>query len=110
MVVMAFGWWGLWNVGSDSLASQSESLTALGDPIYVAGCPVPDPLLEKDSAPGVVGEDRSCTEEGFSHPITSRRSRGGLGEPLHAAERQREDKRLPRTSFETLPSAHSHEK
>ena len=71
VALIAIGWWGMWNVGSDSLASQSDSLTAQPDAIYVGGCPVPDPL-EKDSARGGVGEGRSCTGEGSSHPITSR--------------------------------------
>jgi hypothetical protein len=109
MVVMTLGGWWMWNLGSDSLALQSDSLTTHPEPIYVAGCPVPDPLLEKDSARGGVGKGRGCTEEGSSHPITSRRPGGGLGGHLHGAERQREDKLPPRTS-ETLPSTHSHEK
>jgi hypothetical protein len=109
VAVMALGGWGMVTLGSDSLSSQSDSLTAQPDPIYVAGCPVPDPLLGKDSARGGVGEGRGCTEEGSYHPVTSRRSGGGLGEHLHAAERQREDK-LPLRTSETLPSAHSYEK
>ena len=107
MVVMALCWWGMWNLGSDSLSSQSDSLTAHPNPIYVAGCAVPDPL-EMSSTRGGVGKGRGCTEEGSSHPITSRRSGGGLGGHLHAAERQREDK-LPRRTSETLPSTHSGE-
>jgi len=78
MVVMTLGGWGTWNVGSDSLSSQSDSLTAHPDPIYVAGCPVPDPL-KKSSKRGGVGKGRGCTEEVSSHPITSRRPEGGLG-------------------------------
>jgi hypothetical protein len=89
VLVMALGGWGMWNLGSDSLASQSDSLTARPDPIYVAGCPVPDPL-EKDSARGGVGEDRGCSEEGSSHPIISRRPGGGLEGHAHGAGRQRE--------------------
>src|SRR5215203_3823076 len=54
MVVMAYGWWGLWNVGSDSLASDSNTLTAMGDPMYVAGCPVPDRLEEGLTGAGTV--------------------------------------------------------
>jgi hypothetical protein len=105
---MTLGGWGMWNLGSDSLASQSDSLTAHPDPIYVVGCPVPDPL-QKSSTRGGVGKGRGCTEEGSSHPITSRRPGGGLGGHLHAAEMQREDK-LPRRTSEALPSTHSHEK
>jgi hypothetical protein len=102
VLVMALGWWGMWNLGSYTLASQSDSLTAQRDPIYVAGCPVPD-ALEKSPARGGVGEGRGCTEEGSTHPITSRRPGVGLGEHGHGAERQREDKLPPRTS-ESSPS------
>jgi hypothetical protein len=107
VLVMALGWWGMANLGSSTLASQSNSLTAQRDPIYVGGCPVPD-LLEKSSARGGVGEGRGCTEEGSSHPITSRQPGGGLVEDAHGAEGQREDKVSPRTS-ENLPSMHSGE-
>jgi hypothetical protein len=37
VMVMALGGWGMWNVGSSTLSSQSDSLTAMGDTIYVAG-------------------------------------------------------------------------
>jgi hypothetical protein len=104
-MVMALGGWGMWNVGSSTIASQSDSLTAEREPIYVAGCPVSDPLLEKDSVRGGVGEDRSCTEEGTSHPITSRQPGGGLVEHAHGAERHREAKVPPRTS-ENSPTTH----
>jgi hypothetical protein len=104
MVVMAFGWWGIWNVGSDSLASESNTLTAMGDPIYVAGCPMPAPL-EMSSAGGGVGKGRGCAHEGSSHPITSRQPGVGLVEHAHGAERQRDDRVPPRTS-ENAPSRH----
>jgi hypothetical protein len=107
VLVMALGWWGMWSLGSYTLASHSDSLTAERDPIYVAGCPVPDPL-EKSSTRGSVGEGRGCTEEGSSHPMTSRQPGGGLVEDAHGAERQREDKVPPRTSG-NLPSTHSGE-
>jgi hypothetical protein len=97
MVVMAFGWWGMWNVGSDSLASESNTLKAMGDPIYVAGCPVPGPL-EKSSARGGVGKGRGCSHEGSSHPITSRQPGVGLGGQVHGAKRQSEDNVPSRTS------------
>ena len=90
VLVVAFGWWGIWNVGSDTLGSQSDSLTAEQDPIYVAGCPVPAPL-EKSSARGGVGEGRGCSHEGSTHPITSRQPGVGLGGQAHGAERQRDD-------------------
>jgi len=107
VLVMALGWWGMWSLGSHTLVSHSDSLTAERDPIYVAGCPVPDPL-EKSSAQEGVGEGRGCTEEGSSHPMTSRQPGGGLVEDAHGAERQREDKGPPRTSG-NLPSTHSGE-
>ncbi len=104
VVVMALGGWGMWNVGSDSLASQSDSLTAERDTIYVGGCPVPDPL-KKSSAQGGVGKGRSCTKEGFSHPVTSRQPGVGLGGRGHGAERQTDDRVPPRIS-ENSPSRH----
>jgi hypothetical protein len=95
------------SLGSDTLSSQSDSLTAERSTIYVAGCLVPDPL-EKSSTRGSVGEGRGCTEEGSSHLITSRQPGVGLVEDAHGAERQREDKVPPRTS-ENDPSSHSGE-
>ena len=95
----------MWNVGSDSLASQSDYLTAQPETIYVAGCPVPAPL-EKGSARGGVGESRGCSEEGSTHPITSRQPGDSLDGHAHGAQRQSEDKAPPRTS-ENTPSTHS---
>jgi hypothetical protein len=95
VLLMALGWWRMTTLGSHSLKPMSE-------PIYVAGCPQAD-TLEKGSAGG------GCSKEGASHPISSRRSGGGLGGHLHGSERQREDK-LPQRTSETSPSAHSHEK
>jgi len=102
MVVMAYGWWGLWNVGSDSLASDSNTLTAMGDPMYVAGCPVPDPLEEGSTRGGIDGS-RDCTEEGSYHQISSRQPGVRLGGQAHGAERHSDDRVLPRTS-ESQPS------
>jgi hypothetical protein len=50
----------------------------------VAGCPVVDTLQESS-----VKEDagRACTEEVSTHPITSRRPGGGLGEDAHGTDR-----------------------
>jgi len=87
----------MWDVGSDALASQSDSLTAQRYPIYVAGCPVSDPL-GKISTRGGVGKDEDCSKEGSSHPITSRQPEGGLDGHAHGAERQSEDSVPPRTS------------
>jgi hypothetical protein len=44
VLVVAFGWWAVADLGSSTLTAEPE-------PIYVAGCPVADPL-EKDSARG----------------------------------------------------------
>jgi hypothetical protein len=107
VVVMAIGGWGMANLGNSTIASQSDSLTAQPDPIYVAGCPVPAPL-EKDSAVGGVDKGRGCTEEGTSHPITSRQPGARLGGQAHGAERQSDDRVPPRTS-QNSPSTHSGE-
>src|SRR5215203_327035 len=37
VLVVAFGWWRMWNLGIYTLASQSDSLIAERDPIYVLG-------------------------------------------------------------------------
>jgi hypothetical protein len=94
VLVMAFGWWGMTTLGSHSLQQMSE-------PIYVAGCPLAD-TLEKGS--GGVG----CSKEGASHPISSRQPGVGLHAHARLAQRQSEDKALPRTS-ENSPSTHSDE-
>jgi hypothetical protein len=107
MVIITIGWWGMCNLGSSTLASQSNSLTAEQDTIYVAGCPVPAPL-EKSSTRGAVGEGRGCSHEGSTHPITSRQPGVGLGGQAHGAESQRDDRVPPRTS-ENSPSTHSGE-
>ena len=86
VLVVAFGWWGTWNVGSSTLASQSDSLMAKGLPIYVAGCPVVD-TLQESSVKGDAGEVKVCTEEGSSHPITSRQPGARLGQHAHGADR-----------------------
>jgi hypothetical protein len=79
VVLMAFGWWGVTTLGSDSLQ-------AMRYPIYVAGCPLADTTLEKGSVGG------GCSKEGVSHPITTRQPGGGLVEHAHGAERKREHK------------------
>jgi hypothetical protein len=107
VLVVAVGWWVMWNVGSDSLASQSDSLTAERYPIYVGGCPVGDPL-KKSSTRGGVGDGRGCSKAGSTHPITSRQPGLGLGGRGHGAERHREGKAPPRTS-ENSPCTHSGE-
>ena len=89
VLVIALGWWGMATLGSSTLALQSEPLTEHQDPIYVAGCPVPDPL-EKSSRRGSVEEGKGCSEEELSHLInTSRRPGGGLeghALPTHSGE------------------------
>ena len=85
VLLMALGWWGMTTLGSDSLQ-------AISDPIYVAGCPLADTTLEKGSAGG------GCSKEGASHPMTSRQPEVGLGGQAHGAERHRDDRVPPRTS------------
>jgi hypothetical protein len=101
VLLMAFGWWGMMTLGSDSLQ-------AMRYPIYVAGCPLADTTLEKRSVGG------SCSKEGVSHPISSRQpgvrvvERAGLVEHGHGAERHSDDREPPRTS-ENSPSTYSGE-
>jgi hypothetical protein len=92
VLLMAFGWWGMTTLGSDSLQ-------AMRDPLYVARCPLTDTTLEKGSVGG------SCSKEGVSHPITSRQPGVRLGEHGHGAERHHDDRVPPRTS-ENSPSSH----
>jgi len=73
------------------------------DPIYVAGCPVLDPLQKSSTRGRRVGEGGGCSHEGSTHPMTSRQPGVGLGRQAHGAERQRDDRVLPRTS-ENYPS------
>ncbi len=102
VALIAIGWLGMWNVGSDTLSSQSDSLKAERFAIYVGGCPVAAPL-EKSSRRGGAGEGRGCSHEGSTHPITSRQPGVGLGGRGHGAERQTDDRVPPRTS-ENPPS------
>jgi hypothetical protein len=95
VLLMALGWWAMTTLGSDSLQPMS-------DPIYVAGCPLSDTTLEKRSAGG------GCSQEGASHPITTRQPGAGLSEHAHGAERQRGGKAPPRSS-ENSYSTHSGE-
>ena len=95
VLLMAFGWWGMTTLGSDSLK-------AMRYPLYVAGCPLADTTLEKRSAGG------GCSKEGASHPITSRHPGGGLVEHAHGGERHREGKSPPRSSQNSY-STHSGE-
>ena len=99
VLLMAFGWWGMTALGSDSLRATRH-------PLYVAGCPLAD-TLEKRSAGG------GCSKEGASHPISSRQPGGGLVEDAHGAERHREGKRgegkVPPQSSQNNSSTHSGE-
>ena len=90
VLIVAFGWWAVADLGSSTLTAQPE-------PIYVAGCPVSDPL-GKSSSQGGVRNGRGCSKEGSSHPITSRRPGGGLDRHAHGAERYTDDRVAPRTS------------
>jgi hypothetical protein len=68
-------WWGMSILGAHVLVSESAPR-----PVYVAGCPVAD-TLEKSS------KGEACSEEGASHPITSRQPGAGLGEHAHGADK-----------------------
>jgi hypothetical protein len=110
MLVIALGWWGMVNLGSSTLTLHSEPLTAHQEPIYVAGCPVPDPLKKSSRLGGGVEEGKGCSEEDLSDLInTSRRQGGGLEGHALPAERQRQDKLSPPTSSEKKSSRHSGE-
>ena len=74
VLLMAFGWWGITTLGSDSLRE-------LRGPVYVAGCPLSNTLENSPRGGG-------CSREGASHPITSRQPGGGLAsEHAHGAEK-----------------------
>jgi hypothetical protein len=92
VLIMALGWWGMWNLGSHTFVSQTQP-----DPIHVAGCPVSEPL-QKGSTRGGVGQGRRCSQEGSTHPISSRQPGVRLGEHVPGAERHRGDRVPPRTS------------
>ena len=85
VLLMVCGWWGVTTLGSDSLQAMRE-------PIYVAGCPLADTTLQKGSV-GV-----SCSKEGVSHPITSRQPGVRLVEHAHGGETHRDYRVPPRTS------------
>ena len=104
VLVVVFGWWGMWGLGSYTLLSQTQP-----EPIYVAGCPVSEPL-QKSSARGGVGQGRGCSKEGSTHPMTSRQPGVRLVEHGHGAERQRDYMwRVPPRTSENSPSRHSGE-
>ena len=68
-------------------AAEDPSSAAWQTPVYVAGCPVEDGTrLTKGSAREDAGTER-CSEEGLSHPISSRKPGAGLGEQAHRSER-----------------------
>jgi hypothetical protein len=100
VLVMALGWWGMWNLGSHTLLSQTQP-----EPIYVAGCPVSESLQKGPTGRGGVGQGRGCSKEGSTHPISSRQPGVRLVERAHGAERHRDDRVPPRTS-ENSPSRH----
>jgi hypothetical protein len=110
VLVLALGWWGMTTLGSSTLALHSEPLTAHQEPIYVAGCPVPDPLQKSSRLGGGVEEGKGCSEEDLSDLInTSRRPGGGLEGYALPTQRQRQDKLSPPTSSENISSRHSGE-
>jgi hypothetical protein len=104
VLAMALGWWGMWNLGSYTLLSQTQP-----EPIYVAGCPVSELLQKSPARRGGVGQGRGCSHEGSTHPITSRQpgvrlvEHARLDEHGHGSERHRDDRVPPRTS-ENSPS------
>jgi hypothetical protein len=100
VLIMALGWWGMWNLGSYTLLSQTQP-----DPIYVAGCPVSEPLQKSPTRRGGVGQGRGCSKEGSTHPMSSRQPGVRLVEHVPGAERTRGDRVPPRTS-ENSPSRH----
>jgi hypothetical protein len=102
VVLMAVGWWGMATLGSYTLVSQTQL-----EPIYVAGCPVADPL-QKSSARVDVGKGTGCTKEGSTHPVTSRQPGVGQGGQAHGAETHRDD-RVPLRTSKNSPSTHSSE-
>ena len=87
VAVLASGWWGMRTLGSHALASESAPPAVMAGPVYVAGCPVGD-TPETSSAQGEV--DRKgvgCSEEGGTHPISTRQPGAGVGEHAHRAAR-----------------------
>ena len=48
VLIMALGWWGMWNLGSHTIVSQTQP-----EPIYVAGCPVSEPLQKSPTQGGL---------------------------------------------------------
>ena len=67
VLVVVFGWWGMWGLGSFTLLCQTQP-----EPIYVAGCPVADQLQKSSTWRGGIGQGRGCSMEGSTHPMTSR--------------------------------------
>jgi hypothetical protein len=97
VMVMAIGWWGMASLGSLTLLSQSDSLTAERGTMYVAGCPVLEPL-QKSSTRRDISKGRGCSDGGSTHPMSSRQPGVGVGGQAHGADRHRENKVPPRTS------------
>ena len=64
MLTLALGWWAVADLGNSTLTAEPE-------PIYVAGCPVPD-TLDKSLVQGDVGKGRGCSKEGAQRkaPLT----------------------------------------
>ena len=105
VLVVVFGWWGMWGLGSYTLLSQTQP-----EPIYVAGCPVADPLQKSSTWRGGIGQGRGCSKEGSTHPMTSRQPGVRLVEHGHGAERQRDYMwRVPPRTSENSSSTHSGE-
>ena len=110
VLFLAFGWWGIMTLGSHSLTSQTDSLRAMGESVYVAGCPVAASTPETSSAGGGVGKkkDGGWSEEDLYHSVTSRRPGAGPSGHAYGAEARGGALSSERTS-ENNPSTHSGE-
>ena len=106
VLIIILGWWGMWNLGSHTLVSQTQPY-----PLYVAGSPVSEPLQKCPRREGV-GQGRGCSHEGSTHPISSRQpgvrlvEHARLVEYGHRAGRHHDDRVPPRIS-EYTPSTHT---
>ena len=76
VAVLASGWWGVSALGAHTVASEASRR-----PVYVAGCPLSNTLEKSQRGVG-------CSQEGASHPITSRQPGAGLASKhAHGAEK-----------------------
>jgi hypothetical protein len=87
VAVLASVWWGVFALGARTLALEDGPSVSWRRPVYVAGCPVDGVGLAEDSPRE--GSKEGCSEQGLSHPISSRRPGAGLvgGEHPRSSER-----------------------